>query len=287
MGAPMARNLALADIPLMVWNRSTPATDWFRDNGVPVARTLTEIFDACGVIILMLANSDAIDEVLRPDLNLAERVRGRTVVNMGTVSPETSLKLAGDVAAAGGHFVECPVSGSRTPAEQGTLVAMLAGEHNDVEKVQQLIRPMCSRSFVCGVVPDALVTKLAVNHFLITMVTGLVEAAHFAQSKQLDMQQFGEIIGAGPMASQVATGKLAKMAAGDMSAQASLRDVLMNIELIRDATTRAKVASPLLDTCLYLFREADGLGVGGSDMIAVLASLEMLTATTQSHESGL
>jgi 3-hydroxyisobutyrate dehydrogenase len=115
------------------------------------------------------------------------------------------------------------------------------------------------------------------------MVTGLVEATHFAQCHEVDMRQFSEIIGKGPMASEISTGKLQKLSEGDLSAQAALRDVLMNTELIIDAAKRMGIASPLLDNCLYLYREADGLGLGASDMIAVLASLEALTAVNSTN----
>jgi 3-hydroxyisobutyrate dehydrogenase len=57
----------------------------------------------------------------------------------------------------------------------------------------------------------------------------------------------------------------------------------MNNELIVEAARRSGIASPLLDHCLYLYREADGLGLGGSDMIAVLASFEALTAVNATN----
>jgi 3-hydroxyisobutyrate dehydrogenase len=202
---------------------------------------------------------------------------------MGTTSPEFSKALEQDIVAVGGRFIEGPVSGSRIPAEEGSLVAMLAGADDAVNEIKDLISPMCAHAFQCGPVPNALVTKLAVNHFLITMVTGLVEAAHFAQRHNLDLQQFSDIIACGPMASKVSTSKLQKITDADLSVQASLRDVLMNTELIYEAARRAGIASPLLDNCLYLYREADGLGLGGCDMISVLGSLEALTAVNDAN----
>jgi len=284
MGAPMARNLARAAVPLEVWNRSEQATQWFSENGVDVAATATDLFEHCQTIILMLANAAAIDAVLgRGTPQLKRHVAGRTIINMGTVSPQFSEALANDIISAGGRFAECPVSGSRIPAEQGSLVAMLAGDQESVEEASGLLSPMCAHAFECGPIPRALVTKLAVNHFLITMVTGLVEATHFAERHELDLQQFSEIIARGPMASAVSTGKLQKIVASDFSVQAAVRDVLTNTELIVEEARRARIASPLLDNCLYLYREADGLGVGGRDMIAVLASLEALTAMNDTN----
>ena len=284
MGEPMARRLVRAGLSLEVWNRSWPATHWFRENGVSVADTAAQLFEDCDTVILMLANGAAAEAVL--GLGTAEferRVAGRTIVNMGTTAPELSKALEGNVISAGGRFVEAPVSGSRAPAEQGSLVAMLAGADDDtVSAISSLVSPMCRQAFKCGPVPRALVTKLAVNHFLITMVTGLVEATHFARCNELDLHQLSEIIAAGPMASRVSTGKLQKILAEDLSAQASLEDVLMNTDLIAQAARRTGIASPLLDNCLYLYREAEGLGLGACDMIAVLGALESLMASNQS-----
>lgn len=119
---------------------------------------------------------------------------------MGTTSTRYSQDLATDVRAAGGRYVEAPVSGSRKPAEAGELVGMVAGDPADVSAVRPLLAPMCAWIVDCGRVPDALAMKLAVNLFLITMVTSLTEAFHFAQRSGLDLDKFREVLDSGPMA---------------------------------------------------------------------------------------
>ena len=101
-------------------------------------------------------------------------------------------------AAEGGRYVEAPVSGSRKPAEAGQLVAMLAGEPEDVASVRSLLAPMCRDAIACGPVPNALFMKLAVNLFMTAMVTGLAEAAHFAERHGLDLAQLVAVLDAGP-----------------------------------------------------------------------------------------
>jgi 3-hydroxyisobutyrate dehydrogenase len=196
---------------------------------------------------------------------------------MGTTSPEYSRGLEADVRAAGGEYVEAPVSGSRTPAETGQLVAMLAGEEAAVETVRPLVQPMCRETVACGQVPSALLMKLSVNVFLITMVTGLAEAFHFADRHGLDQGQLLDVLDAGPMASSVSRIKAAKLVARDFDVQASIRDVLMNNQLIADEARGSKVASPLLDVCHALFGETVGLGLGHLDMAAVVRALEART----------
>jgi 3-hydroxyisobutyrate dehydrogenase len=225
--------------------------------------------------LLMLANDGATDAVLeRGTPAFGELVGNHIVVQMGTTSPEYSRHLAGDVRAAGGAYVEAPVSGSRVPAENGELVGMLAGDEAAVATVRSLLAPVCRETFVCGEAPSALLTKLAVNLFLITMVTGLTEAFHFADRHDLDLALFRAVLDAGPMASGVSRVKIGKLVAEDFAVQAGLADVLMNNRLIAEAARRAGVASPLLDACHALFAESVALGHGASDMVAVLRAIE-------------
>lgn len=236
------------------------------------------MFGRAAVVILMLADGAAMDEVLgRGTSAFAANVAGHTIVHMGTTPAEYSHQLGVDIHAAGGRYVEAPVSGSRAPAEAGQLVAMVAGEDSAVEDVHPLLQPMCHQIFVCGSVPNALLMKLSVNLFLITMVTGLAEAAHFAARHGLEMRQFVDVLDAGSMASSVSRIKAFKLLAGDFDVQASIRDVLKNNRLIAEAARAAGIASPLLDVCHRLFGETEELGLGDTDMITVIRAIERRT----------
>jgi 3-hydroxyisobutyrate dehydrogenase len=279
MGEPIALNLARAGTPLVVWNRSANKYDALRAANVAVATSPDEVFARCNVIILMLATDEAIDSILgRGTPGFQARVGGRTIVHMGTSSTGYSQALDTDIRAVGGHYVEAPVSGSRKPAEAGQLVLMLAGESAVVESIRPLLQPICRESIVCGAVPAALTMKLAVNLFLITMVTGLTEAVHFAKQRGLDLERFMTALNTGPMASDVSRVKLAKLVAQNFDAQAAITDVLKNSQLVAEAARSAKIASPLLDVCFALYGETQALGLGQLDMVSVIRAIEQRTA---------
>ncbi|MGC0379386.1 3-hydroxyisobutyrate dehydrogenase [Streptomyces sp. SAI-229] len=281
MGRPMALNLARAGTPLVVWNRTAARCAPLRDAGAEVAGSAGEVFDRADTVLLMLADETAVDTVLgRGTPDFAARVAGRTVVHMGTTSPEYSAALEDAVREAGGAYVEAPVSGSRVPAEQGRLVAMLAGDASAVAAVRPLLAPVCREAFDCGAVPGALLMKLSVNLFLITQVTGLAEAFHFADRHGLDRRRFLDVLDAGPMASAVSRMKAPKLLARDFAVQAAATDVLKNNRLIARAARKAGLASPLLDVCHALFDETVAGGHGGEDMVAVLRALETRTDGT-------
>jgi 3-hydroxyisobutyrate dehydrogenase len=279
MGQPMALNLVRAGTRLVVWNRTPERCEPLRAAGAEVAAGTAEVFHRAATVFLMLADETAVDAVLgRGTPDFAPRVAGRTVVHMGTTSAEYSCSLQDDIRAAGGHYVEAPVSGSRVPAERGDLVGMLAGADDAVATVRPLLAPMCRETFVCGAVPSALLLKFSVNLFLIAVVTGLAEAFHFAERHGLDQHLFRDVLDAGPMASAVSRGKAPKLVERDFSVQAAAADVLKNNRLIAEAARKADLASPLLDVCHALYDETVRRGHGGADMVAVLHALEARTA---------
>lgn len=279
MGEPMALNLVRAGTPLLVWNRSRSKCDILRNAGASVARDPAEVFARCEFVFLMLVDGTAMDAVLgRHQPVFRDRVNGRTLISTATTSPSYSRALELDVRATGGRYVEAPVSGSRKPAEAAQLVAMLAGESDSLAAVRPLLAPMCRETVDCGPIPKALLMKLAVNIFLITMVTGLVEAFHFAERHGLDLARLIAILDAGPMASNVSRVKAAKLAAQDFEVQAAISNVLENNRLVAVAAREAGIASPLLDVCHQLYAETQAMGLSNADMISVLRAIEKRTA---------
>lgn len=275
MGEPMALNLRKAGMALVVWNRSPQKCARLAAAGARVVAEASGVFALCTTVMMMLADGAAIDAVLaRGTDSFAERVRGRMVVNLSTVEPAYSQALADEMLAAGGRFVEAPVSGSRIPAETGELIAMLSGSPADIDAVRASLAPICRQCFECGPVPGALRMKLAVNVFLITMVTGLAEAVRFASAHGLDMRRFADILDAGPMSSAVSRVKANKLCNNDLTKQAGISDVLKNSELVMGAAGTARIALPLMQVCRALYARTEAMGFGEQDMVAVIRAIE-------------
>jgi 3-hydroxyisobutyrate dehydrogenase len=275
MGEPMATRLARSGVPLLVWNRTPAKAANVIAAGARMAESREAFFQQCDVIVMMLATADAIDEVLaRNAADFGSRVTDRLIINTGTVSPEYSSGLAAAITAAGGRFVEAPVSGSRRQAENGELVVMAAGEPNDVEQARTSLAPLCTALFNCGAAPNGLRMKLAVNLFLIVMVTGLVEAFDFASEAGIDLNLFRDVLAATPMASSVSRVKADKLARHDLTPQAAITDVLQNARLILDAARALGLAPRLIEACGRLYAEAADTDLGALDMIGVRRVLE-------------
>lgn len=114
--------------------------------------------------------------------------------------------------------------------------------------------------------------KLAVNVFLIGMVTALAESFHFAERQHLDLTTFGAIVDAGQMSSPISRIKVAKLLDGDRAPQAAISNVLYNNRLILEAAGDT-VPMPLLRVCAELLTETEAGGRGDEDMIAVIEAI--------------
>src|SRR4051794_6337195 len=286
MGRPMALNLVRAGVPLVVWSRTAAHCDDVVAAGAERAATAASVFAHCRIVVVMLATEAAGDAVLeRGTERFAEHVAGHVLVHMGTTSPEYSAGLAADVMAAGGRYVEAPVSGSRVPAENGELVAMVAGSPDAVAEVGPLLAPMCRQVVDCGAVPGGLSMKLAVNLYLVTTVAALAEAVHFAERQGLDLDTFAAVLDAGQTASGISRLKVAKLRDRDFGVQAAIHDVRKNSRLVADAARAAAIAAPMAELADDLYAETVALGYGEQDMAAVVRAFEARTERTRTDRS--
>jgi 3-hydroxyisobutyrate dehydrogenase len=243
------------------------------------------VFAQATVVIVMLVNEEVTDDVLgRATSAFAERVCGHVVVSMGSTAPGYSRGLAEEIRAAGGRYVEAPVSGSRKPAEAGELVALLGGDRDTVAEVLPLLEPMCRQAILCGPVGSGLLMKLAVNLYLATMLVGLAEAVHFANRNGLELPSFQTAIEAGPMASDATRVKIPKLIHRDFSVQAAASDAYTNTRLIADAARAAGAATPLLDLSSDLYGETVDHGNGRLDLVSVIEAIEARTKEAEIPE---
>ncbi|HWI17074.1 MAG TPA: NAD(P)-dependent oxidoreductase [Vicinamibacterales bacterium] len=275
MGQPMALNLARAGRSLIVWSRAAEKCRPLHEAGAEVATDPAGVFARSDVVITMLFDETAFDQVLqRGTPGFPAMVRDHIVINMSSVAPQFARALARDVQDAGGRYVEAPVSGSRIPAEQGQLLAMLGGDESLCAEMHDVLAPMCAQQVYCGQVGNGLLMKLAINIFMLCSSVGLAEAYHFAERQGLPMDRFRDIADASQMASQLSRIKLAKLIAADFAKQGSVLDGVNNTALITGAARDARASAEMITAVQRLFNEAFALGHGADDMIAVIRAME-------------
>ena len=271
MGLPMATNLLRAGLPLWLWNRTAERCAPLLGLGAHRAESIDALCRDAQTVLLMLFDEAALDAVLgRRTHAFGARVAGRTFVHLGTTSPAYSAALARDLETCGARYVEAPVSGSRVQAERGELIGMVSGSDDAVDAVLPLLASLCRRTFRCGAVPGALRMKLAVNHYLIAMVTALAETVHAARSGGVDTALLRDVLDAGPMASEVSRIKLDKLVRAEFAPQAAVRDVATIADLVLAQADGAGADAPLIRACATLYRRARDDGFGDLDMAGVI-----------------
>jgi 3-hydroxyisobutyrate dehydrogenase-like beta-hydroxyacid dehydrogenase len=270
MGVPMALNIS-RKFPITVWNRSASKYPVLEQAGANTAETPSQVLKLSDVTFMMLFDEHAIESIFDDDFRHA--IRNKTLVNCSSVSVAFSQRLSEQIHHAGGDFVEMPVSGSKVPAEQGQLVGMMAGDPAVTDRVRPVVEPMTSAAVYCGPIGSGLKTKYAVNTFLITMTAGLAEAMNLARAQRLDLEAFGQVLEAGPMASPYSKLKVGKMLSQDWSAQAAIKDCYNSTQLIQSAARAANTRSPLIQLCGSMYRHASQCGLGDEDMISLVKCL--------------
>lgn len=268
MGTPMALNLC-RKFPVMVWNRSDSKYSALIEAGATVGQKPSHVVEQSDLIFTMLFDGPAIQSIIDTDTNFMKAIRGKTLINTSSVSAEFSRTLADQVHAAGGNFVEMPVSGSRIPAEQGQLVGMMAGDPDIAEKIRPVVEPITRAAVYCGPIGSGLKAKYAANHFLIAVTVGLAESMNLARAQGVDLAAFGKVLDNAPMASPYSKIKVDKILRDDWSPQAAVKDCFNSTELIKTAAQDAKVQTPLVQTLNSLMKEAYNGGLAEDDMIAV------------------
>lgn len=266
MGTPMALHLA-RKFQLVVWNRSASKYPPLVEAGAEIADTPAKAVENSEIAFTMLFDGPSIESILDDDFKRA--LRGKILVNTSSVSVEFSRYLAEQVRQSGGDFIEMPVSGSKVPAEQGQLVDIIAGDPVVAERIKPIVEPMTRAAVYCGPIGMGLMTKYAVNTYSITMTVGLAESMNLARAQGLDVEAFGQVLDAGPMASQYSKLKIAKMLDGDWSPQAAIKDCYNSARLIKEAGSAAKTEMPLIQVCGSLYGQAMQSGLAEEDMIAV------------------
>ena len=164
MGAAIAQRLLGLGHTVTVWNRTAARAAPLENDGAIVAATLRDLVAAADVIITILTDAQAIEELYAaPTGLLSGDVHGKTFIEMSTVRPSTERALAASIQSKGARMVECPVGGTVGPAREGKLLGLVGGAETDVERVRPLLESMCRRVQHLGPVGAGSAGKLAIN----------------------------------------------------------------------------------------------------------------------------
>lgn len=191
MGAPMAARLVEVGHSVIAFNRTTSKLEALRGFGVAIATSPTQVIQSADVILLMLTNAAAIQELLTPT---ASALSGRAIIQMGTIAPAESKSIHEQVQAAGGTYLEAPVLGSIPEAKAGRLLVMAGAAPQDFENQLPLLKAFGPDPLLVGPVGTAAALKLALNQLIGGLTTAFATSLSFCQTYGVEVETFMQIL---------------------------------------------------------------------------------------------
>ncbi|MDI6853930.1 MAG: NAD(P)-dependent oxidoreductase [Deltaproteobacteria bacterium] len=277
MGAAMAANIHRAGFPLMVYNRSADKSEKFAEMGVGVASSPKSLAHATDIVILMVTGPEAVDGLLFGPEGAAQSLnKKKTLINMSSVSPAYTRDLAQRLAPTGCAFIDAPVSGTKKPAEEGTLIILAGGDKARIDEVTPILKTMGKKVVYCGETGLGSMMKMTINLLLGLMMAGLGETVQYGLKGGLRLEDILEVILSGPLSCGLYQVKSEMLKDDDYPAQFPLKHMTKDAKFIVDTAYDTGAPAPLGHLLLHLFRLGVSQGLGDADFAAIAKVMENL-----------
>ena len=277
MGLPMARNLTSAGFRVSGWARRPEAVELGRAGGIEMRPSLAEVASASDVVITMVTTSEDVVDVATGEGGLLESMAaGSVLVDMSTVAPEVSRRVAAAAASRGVAFLDAPVSGGSFGAEQGTLTIMAGGDPAVLERCRPIFAALGDpdRLFHTGPVGSGEVVKLVNNMLVGSISAATLEALLVGVRAGVSLKTLVDVVSVSSGGSVQLTGQLAKRALVGELAPGFATDLLVkDLRLAADLASENGQDTPLTDEARRLFEASQAAGHGRQDYTALVVEL--------------
>ncbi|HKI57331.1 MAG TPA: NAD(P)-dependent oxidoreductase [Trueperaceae bacterium] len=282
MGDPMARRLLERGALDAAFNRTPERSRPFAELGVAIADTPRRLATEVDTLFLMVSDDAALEAVLFDGEGVLSGLRAQaTVVNMSTVSVAATGASQAAVEAAGGRFVDAPVSGTVGPAREGKLLVLASGTDAVLDEVGGLLAAF-GEVLRLGEVGSGTRAKLFINLLLGRMMQAFAEAAVFGRALGLSLDTMLEIIGGGAMAAPLFRVKGEMIGRRQFDKQFPVDLLLKDLGLAQTEAANVGVYLPALAAVREAASGAKARGYGGQDMAALIRFLEDVSGVTVS-----
>src|SRR5215469_12436479 len=195
MGGRVTKRLLDAGHTVTGYNRTRSKAQWLLDAGMRWGDSPWAVAEAADIIFTMVTNTNALHEVLTgPEGIMHGLGQGKIYIDMSTVSPHASRKLAEQVAAKGARMLDVPVSGSVITLEQGNLSLMVGGEEATFEQVKPILLDIGPKVNYVGKNGQAVLMKIAINLNLQVQIQGFYEGLLLAVKGGIPLETALEVM---------------------------------------------------------------------------------------------
>jgi 3-hydroxyisobutyrate dehydrogenase-like beta-hydroxyacid dehydrogenase len=282
MGSAMAANILKAGYPLTIYNRTVAKADPLARLGAQVAANPKALAREAEIIIAMVTGPEALYELLFGPDGAAEVFGPEQVfINMSSVSPSFTLELGKELAPRAIRFVDAPVSGTKKPAEEGTLVILAGGNRQRVQDLEPLFLTMGKKVIYCGGVGRGSMMKMFINLLLGLMMEGFAEAINFGRLGGLDLEAMLEVVASGAMNAPMFQVKAPNLRDRNYPAAFPLKHLAKDAKFVLDTAYELGAPVPAGQMLLHLYRLGVAKGWGDEDISAIAKVMEDLSPIRQ------
>jgi len=276
MGHPMALNLIKGGHQLFVYGKRTcPAP--IREAGATVCDTLKAIAEEAEIIILMVPDTPDVEAVLfGADGVAAGLSRGKTIVDMSSISPIETKKFAAEIAKKGCDYVDAPVSGGEVGAKAASLTIMVGGSASAFARVKPLFELMGKNITLVGEVGAGQTTKVANQIIVALTIEAVGEALLFASKAGADPAKVREALMGGFAASRILEVHGERMIKRTFDPGFRIELHQKDLSLALSGARALSLSLPNTATTQELFNAAAALGGKGWDHSGLVRVLEHL-----------
>ena len=195
MGKPMSLNVVKAGYPLIVYDINPEPLEALKEKGAVVAKSIKDLVNRSNVVITMLPNSGDVEEVILGENGVLEGANeGTTVIDMSTIDPSVSRKVAQACLSKGINILDAPVSGGQPRAVAGTLTIMVGGDEGVFNACKDVFEVMGGNIFYCGRNGNGGVTKVVNNLLAAIQAMATGEVLSMGLRAGVDMKTLTDVI---------------------------------------------------------------------------------------------
>ncbi|HZW92447.1 MAG TPA: NAD(P)-dependent oxidoreductase [Candidatus Eremiobacteraceae bacterium] len=276
MGSLMARRLLDHGYHLELYDRDPAKAEALAANGGLVAKNILELAHGVDVLISCLTNDEAVQTVYTGAEGFFAGARAGTVVlEMSTISPESSRELHKLGAKSGIEVMDVAISGSTPAAKKGILTLLAGGSRELFGAAQPIFQSVAKQYFLLGGPGSGTTMKLVVNTLLGLGMQAIAEAVVLGEKAGLDRKYLLDVLSQTAVIAPAHVGKLARIAINDYTPQFPLRLMNKDFKLILETAAEARIPMPATEAAFQVNSE-ELAGGEEEDFSAVLRRMEVV-----------
>ena len=278
MGAPMARNILRAGYPLTVYNRTRPKTEPLAQLGAQVAESPRACAAASDVTVICVAYPEDVEAVVDGPEGALEgaEASGAVLADASTIGPAMTRRLAARCAERGVAFLDAPVTGGTLGAEEASLIFMVGGERDALERARPVLETMGKQMFYMGPSGAGAIMKLIVNQQWAAYAQVLAEGLTLGTKAGLKPEEIVAVLAAMTGDKGFIAWKGPKIIRGDYATTFHLHHMHKDVSLVHELAEDVAVPVPLTTATLTQYTAARAAGLDDADFTALLAVMEQL-----------